>query len=188
MKRLTRCLVLCVGIIAAGHVLAGEETPEERAQQLQRDQALIQALVDGGLQLAAEDDPLCRADYCNKIADNLAREIKQAIQKKDATRATQLSEQMQLLLVHGVAGNLGLARESMGADSPRVPELEKVGADVIGFAKTIEDEIGEHPAPVKDKMLPTLQAVAKGKTEVEKILKGPLPKDKGKGKGKKGKG
>src|SRR5439155_26249795 len=58
----------------AGAALAQDDGVDERAGQLQRDQQLIQLLVDSGVRLAAEDDPLRRADYCNRLADRLGKE------------------------------------------------------------------------------------------------------------------
>jgi hypothetical protein len=148
-----------------------------------RDLALILTLIDGGLKLAGEDDPLQRASYCQEMADKLAGEIKQAVQTNDAGRALQLGDQMNLLLVQGVAGNLDMARAGMEPNSPREPEIARVGSQVSGAAKTIEDEITRLPAPHPN-MLRTLQAVQGGKTAVEQTIaargkaKGALPKTK----------
>jgi hypothetical protein len=174
-------------LAVAGHVLAlpGDLPADDRVAQLQRDRDLIRDLVEGGVKLAAEADPLKRADHCNRLADGLAREIKKAVATRDALRAAQLSEQMQLLLVRGVAGNLHVARASLEPNSPREPEFLRLGIEVAGVAKTIEDEVGNDPTLEPAKMQPTLDAVAKGRAEVEQAIKG-KGKNKG-GHGKKGK-
>ncbi len=162
------------GAIQVGYVARLDELPIDK-----RDRAVARTLVEGGLKLAGEDDPLQRTNYCNSLADMLAGEIKQAVQTDDAPRAAQLGEQMNLLLVQGVAANLDLARAAMGADSPREPEIARVGTEVNGMAKKIEDEIGRMPAP-NPAMLRTMQAIARGQSEVQRAI---AAKGKAKGKG-----
>src|SRR5262249_37011031 len=78
MKWLLAFLVVCL-TGAAGFVLADPPAPNpsaaERLKQLRRDRALIHKLVESGLRLAEEDDPLKRADQCNRLAEDLTRAI-----------------------------------------------------------------------------------------------------------------
>jgi hypothetical protein len=174
MTRRLRPLVLCLAVTAlpvAGVALADDEpSPDERARQLTRDLLLIETLVDGSLKLAAEDDALRRADHCNRLADKLAREIKQAMGKKEAGRANQLSLQMQELLTRGVASNLTVARAELGKDSAREGEFTRLAKEADFVAKDLEVEAGNHPELNFDKT--TIQAVSKGRLEIEAALKG----------------
>ncbi len=185
MTRRLRPLVLCLAVTAlplAGAALADDDVPpEERARQLPRDLQLIETLVDSGLKLAAEDDALRRADQCNRLADKLAREIKVAMGKKEGGRANQLSLQMQELLTRGVASNLTVARAELGKDSAREAEFTRLAKEADFVAKDLEDEACQHPEMNFDKT--TIQAVSKGRMEIEAALKG-----KGKGPPFKGKG
>jgi hypothetical protein len=165
--RVGASMVLVVLSALAGHLLAGPETVDERAQQLQHDDEMIRALVKGGLNLAKEPDPLKRADQCNEIADVLGRGVKKAVGKKDGTRAALLGEQMQSILVQGVAVNLTTARETMKPDHEAIA---KVGQNVADSARSIEEEVQRLAEP--EIMLLTLQAIAKGKTEVDLAVKG----------------
>ena len=169
MKTCLGWLVLLSALALAGHVLAGDETPADRARALQRDQHLVQTLIASGLKLAAEKDPLRRADHCNRLADSYAVEIKRAMQNKDGLRVAQFGEQMQALLTKGVAQNLTVARAALKPDEP---EINRLGALVSITAKSIEDELGHHPELERDKMQFTLQAVAQGKADVEQAVKG----------------
>jgi hypothetical protein len=155
---------------------------EQRAQQLERDQEMIQTLVKGGLDLAGEEDALRRADYCNLIASGLAKEIKKAVAKKDAVQAALYGRHMQDMLVQGVAVNLTTAREALLPNSPGHEAIAKVGEKVADVAKSVEVEVERAADP--ENMQPALQAIADGKKQVDLAIKG---KDKGKGKGK-GKG
>jgi len=169
MKTSLRLLVLLVVPALAGHVLADDSTPADRARELQRDQGLVQTLIASGLKLAAEKDPLRRADHCNRLADSYAVEIKRAVQHKDAQRAAQYGQQMQALLTRGVAQNLAVAR---AAPKPDEPEINRLGAWVSITAKSIEDELGNHPELETEEMQFMLDAVARGKADVDQAVKG----------------
>jgi len=160
-------------MVLAGHVLAVQETVDERAQSLPRDQEMIQVLVEGGLDLAGEEDPLKRAAVCNRIANGLAEEVKKAVGSKDSARAAKLGKQMQDLLVHGVAVNLTVARETMKPNSPREKAIFKLGANVAGVAKSIEDEVNNGGEPEKMKLM--LQTVIEGKNSVDQAIHGKGP-------------
>jgi hypothetical protein len=169
--------LLCATAVTAVAPVAGQETVDERTQRLQRDEELIEVLVQGGIDLAGEDDPLKRADQCNVIADALAREIKRAVGKKDGLRAALLGEQMQAILEQGVVVNLHQARETLAPDSPAEEQINKLGQKVANSARSIEEEVSSNADP--DRWRPTLEAVTKAKTAVQDAVKG-----KGKGKGK----
>jgi hypothetical protein len=173
VPRLALGALALVLLSVAGHVLAsGDGASDDRAQQLQCDQQMLQTLIDSGLKLAAETDPLRRADHCNRLADSLGKEIQLAVQKKDAKRAALFGEQVQALLTRGVAGNLTVARALLPPDPGREPEITRMGIEVSIIAKLIEDEISSHPELESENMLFTLQAVAKGKADVDSAVKG----------------
>jgi hypothetical protein len=171
MKTILRLSLLVLAPALIGQVLADDDspTPTDRARALQRDQQMVQALIASGLQLAAEKDPLRRADQCNRLADHYAVEIKQAVKNKDAVRAAQFGQQMQALLTRGVAQNLAVAR---AAPKPDETEIHRLGAWVSITAKGIEEELGHHPELEPDQMQFTLQAVAQGKADVEQAVRG----------------
>ena len=67
--------------------------------------ALAQELVESGLRLAAEDDPVKRAEACGGLADTFAQEVRLATAAKDSARALDLGRDLQGLL-RGLAANL----------------------------------------------------------------------------------
>jgi len=117
---------------------AGVSPDAERVRLFERDQKLIQTLVESGIELSGEDDPLRRAAQCNKLADRLAREISQAATAKDSPRVKRFGEHLQDLLTVGVAGNLVEARGSVPAGSPQERKLLEFGKEV----KQLEEKLG----------------------------------------------
>jgi hypothetical protein len=150
----------------------------ERVRQFERDQNLIQTLVESGIELAGEDDPLRRAAQCNKLADRFAREISQAAAAKNSPRVKTFGEHLQDLLTVGVAGNLAVARGSLPAGSPQERTLVEFGKEV----KQLEANLGRTTQVDGKEVFSALTAVRHGREEVEKAIRGKNnPKHKGKG-------
>ncbi|HYV34461.1 MAG TPA: hypothetical protein VE988_02080 [Gemmataceae bacterium] len=186
--RLSECryLLVLLALAGAGHVLAGADPIDDRVAELQRNEELIGSLVEGGLQLAAEDDPLQRATYCNQMVDKLSGEINLAMKANDPGRAAELGGHMHEMMVKGVAVNLGNARAALEPNSPREPEIARIADKATASAKKIEDEIFRQKLIEPAKMKGTVQGLAKGRNEIEKAMSSKA-KAKAKDKGKKGK-
>jgi hypothetical protein len=186
--RFRACLFLImIAFTATSNLVAALDPIDDRVAQLQRDEDLIKTLVEGGLQLSAEEDPLTRAMQCNSMVDKLADEINGAMKANDAARATQLGDHMHQLMVKGVAANLGLARATMEANSPRAPEIARIADKATLSAKKMEDEIIRQKFIEPSKMKGTVQSLAKGRTEIEKALTAKTKSKAKNDKGKKGK-
>src|SRR5262249_2938264 len=164
----------------SGLALATDGPPEseQRLRQLQRDLELIQTLVDDGLKLAAEEDPIVRARTCNDLAGALVQEIQKAAETKDEKRAAHLAGNLKTELVRGVARNPARARRDLPQDSPLQQELQSVSNQTVRVTQPVTDEKYQVD-PNYQIMLPALDAVNKGRQAVDNALKG---KAKGKGK------
>ena len=174
----------------SGLALATDRPPdaETRLRQLQHDLELIRNLVDEGLNLAAEEDPIVRARTCNKLAGTLVQEIQKAAEAKDEKRAASLGSYLKTVLVRGVAGNLDRARSDLPQDSPRQPELQSISDQTVRVTQPVKDE-KFLVDPNYQLMQPALDAVNHGREAVENAVKGKSKNGKGKSKGKgKGKG
>lgn len=148
--------------------------PAELARRLHRNRPLIKSLVDGGLLLAAESDPLKRAGVCNVMADNLADEIKNAAKQREGPRALELGKHYQALLQSGVALNLSTARLRYQPGSVGEKQMLHLGAQVVKIARPLQDQLerASRDPDVHEDMQLALQSVFEGRTEVEKSLKG----------------
>ncbi len=172
--------LLVIPLALAGFVL-GDARPspdESPLVQLRRDLPLIEILVDEGLNIAAEDDPLRRAKYCNRLAERFAEEMQKAGREKNSPRLAELGAHLQALLTRGVAGNLSLAKKQLPLDSPRAHEVQQVGDQVLKATKPVENQLEKIPPAEDPIMLNVLQGLQKGRTDVENAVKG-------KGKGRK---
>src|SRR5215471_12702459 len=109
-RRVTWSLVAVLLAVCVGAGKPSVTGPAERFRQFRQDAQLLDTLVDGAIELAGEEDPLKRAAQCNKLADSLAREIRQAGADHDRGRVARLGPHLRAMLSHGVAGNLTEAR------------------------------------------------------------------------------
>jgi len=174
-----RLLVLMTAALAValtGLALAGADTPggapNPRVGRVHKDLQLIEALVDSGLRLASEEDPLQRAAACNALADRLAREIRGAAAAKDQGRAADLGHNLQLLLVRGVAGNLNLAYGTMSEGSPQMAEARRLGEQAMQVATPAMLDLERPSALEAPDMREAAQALFKARAEVERAIKG----------------
>jgi hypothetical protein len=86
--------------------------------------ALIESLVNHGLDIAAKDDPQDRAEECRKTARTLVNYLARAAQDdQDADRVAELAGLLTEVVRDGLAPNWERARREIPPGSPREPEL-----------------------------------------------------------------
>jgi hypothetical protein len=173
MKRfpiLTIPVALALAVLAAAQDPAGPADEAARLGQLRRNRALIQDLVASGLSLAAEEDPLKRADSCHGLAQCVVGEIRQAAAQQEHDRAVELSDHLHALLKLGVAGNLRTVRLESSPSSTREVEVQRVGAQVRELVAPLEELLGELE-PDAGELRRVLRNVREARAEVEKALK-----------------
>ncbi|MFO0965587.1 MAG: hypothetical protein U0793_08395 [Gemmataceae bacterium] len=188
-------LPACVLAVAGLGWAAGDapRLEDERLAEFRRDLDLIESFVDEALSLAEQDDPLQRAQTCNALADRLGQQVKRASSDPKTKRLAALGEMMQAVLVRGVADNLERARE----DKPSYKDFVRVGGKINEMTGAMERLLkktfdGLEDKASRDSMAPALEALKKGRREVESVLSGKKRhiethgkgREKGKGKGK----
>jgi len=131
MKRYFALSLLMVSLAALA--LADEPSVASpgpaRILQAQRNQKLVDKLVDGGIDLARAADRVERAKCCNELARSLAEEIKQAADDHDGDRAIELGRHLQDLLKNGVAANLNKERSQFPQGSARETDCTRIRDD-----------------------------------------------------------
>ena len=168
MKRYLSLSFLIVGLAAlASANEPNSDTPDlGRVWQAQRNQKLVQELVDGGLHLANSDDHLKRAQYCNELATNLAEEIRQAADDHDGDRAVELGRHLQDMLQNGVAANLDKERKQVPRGSTRETEINTVrgqSGDILApLVKDLNRILKDNPAALEQ----VLHAIEEAQTAV----------------------
>jgi hypothetical protein len=173
MRRAALILVALTAL--AGLALAQGPGPapsaEERLRRLQRDRGLIEELVEGGLRIAAEDDAVKRAEACGGLADTFAQEVRLAAAAKDGARAADLGRDLQGLL-KGLALNLKQAHARLPADSPRAPDLERVGQRVLRAIAPAMEDLGRDADTQPEAVQEALQALTIARGELQKASRG----------------
>jgi hypothetical protein len=142
-----------------------------RFRQLHRNRPLIEACVASGLSLAAEEDPLKRADCCNSLAQRLAKELQQAAQSREANRATELGEHLHSLVKRGVAANLLTVRRLTPTGSARESDIRRVGDRFTEFLRPLEDFLARTAKSDEQDLRDVHQTVRAARTAVELALK-----------------
>jgi hypothetical protein len=168
--------VALLGGLVLADDLPGEKEPAERVQQWQRDRRLIESLVEGGLRLAGEEDPLKRAEHCTALAGDFSRAIQQAAADKEGKRAANLGHQLHALLVRGVAGNLTRAQDlPPSAARPKAEDLQRVVARSAEVLRPAEEALKLPHNKEQAHMQEALSFVHQGWAEVQKAGKGKEP-------------
>src|SRR5262245_47893790 len=168
--------LLTLPLLLVGFALADADPPPpddddaDEVAAFQRDLPLIEALVNEGLEIAANDDPLKRAGACNRLADHFSREMHNAVMKKSSSRAHCMGNHLEDLLLRGVAHNLSLAKKTMPKDSPRRAEFDRLGEQAAQAAKRFEADMSRLGG--SKSMNHTLEAIKKARFEVQQAIKG----------------
>lgn len=141
----------------------------KRVQQLKRNRDLIADLVDGGVRLVREDEPIKRANSCRGMAQRLASEIRQAARNRDSARAVEMGQHFRDLLTGGIAQNVATVRPTVQGGSMLERDMKQVGEWVNALTAPLEDQLAR--AGDAD-MRNALDAIHGGRTEVERAIKG----------------
>jgi hypothetical protein len=170
---MSRRLLLAVMVAGLVPLLAGDEPaatgPPQRVKRFQRDRQLIETLVQGGLHLAGTEDPLQRADYCNKVAARLAAEVEQAAQDQEKARLAELTQYLHALLEEGVAANLDTARSRIPTGSAAEKRLQAIRDRAAGLILPLQEQLEFLPDPEDQEAIRhTLKALREGQRETER--------------------
>jgi hypothetical protein len=172
MRRWLVVLVV-VPLLAALVRADGAPTEEDEARRFHDNRALIKTLVDGSLRLAAEDDPLVRADCFAGLAECLADEMGHSAGLQDGARVEELGTHLDALLQGGLAPNLQLARARIPEGSADERKMHAVRDRAAAAAARVEARLQETGGEDGGAMQRTLRGVHQGRAEVEKAVKGP---------------
>jgi hypothetical protein len=167
-RRVAWALVAILLTVCAGSGQPPAGPPAERSRQFRQDAELLDTLVDGAIELAGEEDPLKRAAQCNKLADSLAREIRQAGADHDRGRVAQLGPHLRAMLSHGVAANLTEAKGTIASGTVRERKL----LEFSKLVRQMEDDLGRAPGADPQAMKPAIAAMRAGRADVEKAIRG----------------
>lgn len=104
---------------------AGPSAAELR-QMLRANRDLYDDLAQSALALAKRNTSLDRADECRKVADRLAREVRVAVDTRDADRLAEVTDHLHAVTHDGLAPNLADAHQDIHPQSPDSPRLREV--------------------------------------------------------------
>ncbi len=168
-------LLAVLGAALAGFALAdgpADADPAEVARQCQRDRGLLKALVERGVGLSAEADPLRRADLCNELAEELARELGHSTADRDMLRASALGGHLRTLLKRGVASNV---EQGLLGGTARKGELQLIWQKTDQITRSAEEGLRDVPSDLRDKLDGIRKDIREGRAAVEQVVEGKAP-------------
>jgi hypothetical protein len=155
-------VVIALAALALADQPSSAPVKEARIRQLERNQDLLEKLVQGGVDLAKAEDRLKRVRCCNEMLKSLADEIKQAAKEHDSDRALELGKHLHDLLERGVAGNLTRESRQIPGGSARMEDLRLVRAKATKIIAPLEEELQKTASGDADDMKDALEVVQKG--------------------------
>jgi hypothetical protein len=124
-------------------------TAGDHLRVLQANRGLYDDLTKHALALSGKNTSLARADECRKVADRLAREVREAVDRKDADRVAEVTDHLCAVTADGLAPNLADARRDINPTSQDYPVLQDVHQKAfdnlsrIATAVPTDGELGE---------------------------------------------
>lgn len=144
----------------------------ETVRRFQRNHVLIQTLVKEGLALAAEADPLKRADVCNGVTTCLTAEIDLAANDHEDGRVAELGRHLGVWLEDGVAFNLTIARGKIKAGSVLERDLFDVSDRSSQSTRPVEARLRLAADDTdREELRQALLAVARGRAVVDQAVR-----------------
>jgi hypothetical protein len=172
--------VLPLAVLTLATVVWADSTPPllpgEKVERFHKNQKLVKALVEHGLDLAKQDDPIQRAKQCGSVAEFFAAEIREAAKRRDGYRAAELSALLGTLLKTGVADNLRSLGPNVAPESQGMQEMLKIRKQVDKLTRPLEDPIvwlkdGPLTAPMEEAQ----SAIRAAREEVERVVPAAKP-------------
>jgi hypothetical protein len=96
----------------------------DHLRMFQANRGLYEALTTSALELSKKNTSLDRAEECRGVADRLAREVRQAVDRNDPDRLAEVSDHLHAVSADGLAPNLSDARRDIAPASEDYPRLQ----------------------------------------------------------------
>jgi hypothetical protein len=129
--------------------------PARNRELLRTNRALLNQLIDHGVELGGADSPLKRATICRESVRWLAGEVGEAVAAENPDRVTELGGHLEAMIRDGLAPNLDNARQTITPESPDWARLKATRENALGDLDGVRDalaapgKVGDH-AKVKD--------------------------------------
>jgi hypothetical protein len=158
---MTRRAGLTLATFLALAAWAGAQGPspalpaDVQLRMLRENRLLLNDLVERGVALSGADDPVSRAEECEKMVRSLGAALRRAADAQNPDRVAELGDHLEAVLRDGLIPNLDEATRVIDPHSPEWPRLQEVrkraagGLDEIRDALPTTGKVGEN-GKVKD--------------------------------------
>jgi hypothetical protein len=128
-----RKLILPLFVFAAiaGWTSAQGPTASEHLKMLKTNRELLLELMDQGVEMSNANTSLKKAERCQKVAGQLSRAMKQANDRDDTERMSELGDQLAAIIGSGLMPNLQSARDHIPVGSAERAQITVVHRNVM---------------------------------------------------------
>jgi hypothetical protein len=131
---------------------------------------LIRELVDTGVRLAADEDPLSRAHHCQELARHVIAEIQTAATQHDAERMCDLGGHLHDVLKLGITSNLRVVHSETSPSSNRQDEVGRLAASLEELMEPL-DQVFVAASKNTKANRQTLAALRAARAEIDRAAK-----------------
>ncbi|HJZ55540.1 MAG TPA: hypothetical protein VKE74_11300 [Gemmataceae bacterium] len=152
---------LTLAVFLALAAWAGAQGPspalpaDVRLRMLKENRLLLNDLVHQGIALSKADNPVSRAEECEKVVRTLGAAVRRAAEAENPDRVAELGEHLDVVVRDGLVPNLDEAAGMVAPESPEAKRLKEVreraasGLDELQSALPTTGKVGENDK-VKD--------------------------------------
>jgi hypothetical protein len=158
---MTRRTGFTLAVLLALAAWAGAQGPapalpaDVRLRMLKENRLLLNDLVHQGIALSKADNPVSRAEECEKTVRTLGAAVRRAAEAENPDRVAELGDYLDVVVRDGLVPNLDEADQTIDPASPEWRRLKAVreravsGLDELQTALPTTGKVGEHDR-VKD--------------------------------------
>ncbi len=125
MRRLvfTTFVLTLLSVWASGQSAPGGPLAGEQLKLFEGNRGLLEELVDRTVELANADTPVAKVRACHESTKALGRALRDAADRDDADRVTELSDHLTAVINHGLVPTIDDARKTVPVGTQAEKEL-----------------------------------------------------------------
>ena len=138
---LTLAMFLTLAAWAGAQGPAPALPADVQLRMLRENRLLLNDLVERGVALSGTDDPVSRAEECEKTVRSLGAAVRRAAEAQNPDRVAELGDHLEAVLRDGLIPNLEEADRTVTPASPEWARLQEVRKRAVGGLDELRDAL-----------------------------------------------